>query len=115
MILAGTREVLQTTHITNDTQSLQQMAAETQHTYLKSPAGLFTEVTMPVTQIKENHVGDSLLAAKLTFQRLNSQRSDNRLLAIPKTLLLVQKDTLKTTRFPTTSRPTSRHTTTLRL
>ena len=95
MILAGTREVLQTTHITNDEQSLQQMAAETQHTYLKSPAGLFTEVTMPVTQIKENHVGDSLLAAKLTFQRLNSQRSDNRLLAIPKTLLLVQKDSLK--------------------
>ena len=94
LILAGTREVLQTTHITNDTETLRQLASETQHTYLKTPAGLFTEVTLPVKQIKENHENDSLLAAKLTFQRLNSQSSDNRLLGIPQTLLLVQKDSL---------------------
>jgi hypothetical protein len=94
LILAGTREVLQTTHITNDTEILRQMAAETNHTYLKTPSGLFTEVTLPVKQIKESHEGDSLLAAKLTFQRLNSQSSDIRLLAVPQTLLLVQKDSL---------------------
>jgi hypothetical protein len=95
LILAGTREVLQTTHVTNDKEMLRKLAAETQHTYLKTPAGLFTEVALPVTEIKQQHMGDSLLAAKLTFQRLNSQSSDVRLLAIPQALLMVQKDSLK--------------------
>lgn len=94
LTLAGTREVLQTTHVTNDTEALRKMAAETTHTYLKTPSGLFTEVTLPVTQIKEGHENDSLLAAKLTFLRLNSQSTDQRLFAIPQTLLLVQKDSL---------------------
>jgi len=94
LILAGTREVLQTTLVTNDSQTLTKMASETQHTYLKTPAGLFTEVTLPVKDIKQTHENDSLLAAKLTFQRLNSQSTDNRLLAIPQTLLMVQKDSL---------------------
>ncbi|MBQ8097237.1 MAG: DUF4270 domain-containing protein [Prevotella sp.] len=95
LVLAGTREVLQTTHVTNDEAALRAMAAETQHTYLKTPAGLFTEVTLPISDIKQGHDGDSLLSAKLTFQRLNNQSSDNRLLPPPKALLLVQKDSLK--------------------
>lgn len=95
LVLAGTREVLQTTHITNDENALKAMAAETQHTYLKTPAGLFTEVTLPVSDIKLGHDGDSLLSAKLTFQRLNYQSSDSRLLGLPSALLLVQKDSLK--------------------
>lgn len=94
LVLAGTREVLQTTYVINDRQKLRQMAEETTHTYLKTPAGLFTEVTLPVTQIKQGHEGDSLLAAKLTFQRLNSQSDDERLLPPPQALLLVQEDSL---------------------
>lgn len=95
LVLAGTREVLQTTYVHNDQASLERMAQETQHTYLKTPAGLFTEVTLPVAQIKQSHEGDSLLAAKLTFLRLNNQSSDTRLFSVPTTLLLVQKDSLK--------------------
>ena len=95
LVLAGTREVLQTTYVHNDLASLNRMAQETQHTYLKTPAGLFTEVTLPVAQIKQGHEGDSLLAAKLSFLRLNNQSSDTRLFSYPKTLLLVQKDSLK--------------------
>ena len=94
MVLAGTREVLQTTCVTNDPEALRVMAAETEHTYLKTPAGLFTEVTLPVTDIKHNHEGDSLLAAKMTLQRLNNQSADERLLPTPQALLLVQKDSL---------------------
>ena len=94
LVLAGTREVLQTTCITNDSETLKAMAAETQHTYLKTPAGLFTEVTLPVTEMKQSHEGDSLLSAKLTLQRLNNQSSDYRMLPAPQTLLLVQKDSL---------------------
>lgn len=94
LVLAGTREVLQTTYVTNDEAALVGMAAETQHTYLKTPAGLFTEVTLPVADIKQGHENDSLLSAKLTFQRLNNMSSDDRMLGIPQTLLLVQKDSL---------------------
>ena len=94
LVLAGTREVLQTTHISNDRDKLLSMAAEEQHTYLKTPAGLFTEVTLPVTDIKRGHEGDSLLAAKVSFQRLNNQTTDDRALPAPQAVLLVQKDSL---------------------
>lgn len=94
LVLAGTKEVLQTTHVKNDRQALAAMAAETTHTYLKTPAGLFTEVTIPVDDIKRGHEGDSLLAAKLTFQRINNESDDERMLSAPQTLLMVQKDSL---------------------
>jgi len=93
---AGTKEVLQTTHVTNDKSALQKLASEQQHTYLKSPAGLYTEVTLPVEEIMTQHQNDSLIAAKIVFQRLNNQSSDNRILAIPQTLLMVQEDSLHT-------------------
>jgi hypothetical protein len=67
MTLAGTREVLQSTLITNDTKAIRQLAANTNHTYLKSPAGLFTEATLPVKGIFNGHDNDSIIAAKLSF------------------------------------------------
>jgi hypothetical protein len=94
IVLAGTREVLQTTHVINDRQALEAMAAQTEHTYLKTPAGLFTEVTLPIIDIKQGHEGDSLLAAKLIFQRLNNQDGNERALPAPQALLMVQKDSL---------------------
>jgi len=103
LVLAGTKEVLQTTRVTNDKAAISQLASETTHTYLKSPAGLFTEVVLPVDEIKnyvdnngKKHDNDSLLAAKLTFQRVNSQSSDDRMLAIPSNILMVEKDSLNT-------------------
>jgi len=94
LTLAGTKEVLQTTHVTNDKTALLKLAAEQEHTYLKSPAGLYTEVTLPVEQIMSLHQNDSLIAAKIIFQRLNNQSADSRMLGTPKTLLMVQADSL---------------------
>lgn len=94
LTLAGTNEVLQTTFVKNDAEAIRAMAAETQYTYLKTPAGLFTEVTLPVDDIKSAHENDSLIAAEIVFQRLNNQSFDSRLLNIPATLLMVQKDSL---------------------
>lgn len=96
LTLAGTQEVTQTTHVTNDMESILQLASETSHTYLKSPAGLFTEVTLPVADIKSAHQNDSLIACKMVFQRLNSQSSDDRSFDIPQNLLMVQRDSLYT-------------------
>ena len=94
LTLAGTNEVLQTTFVQNDVEAIRAMAAETQYTYLKTPAGLFTEVTLPVEDIKSAHENDSLIAAEIIFQRLNNQSFDSRLLDIPATLLMIQKDSL---------------------
>lgn len=94
--LAGTQEVIQTNLITNDKQAIKKLAAETTHTYIKSPAGLFTEVTLPIKDIMEDHANDSLIAAKISFQRINDESSDSRMFGIPSTLLMVQEDSLKT-------------------
>ena len=101
LIFAATQEVLQTTHIENDQAAIARLSAERGHTYLKSPAGLFTQVKLPVVAIKSyidkeghTHGNDSLLAAKLTFQRLNAQKSDSRMFDIPKSILMVQQDSL---------------------
>ena len=95
MIMASTKEVLQTTYVTNDKEAIQKLASEKTHTYLKTPAGLFTEVALPIKKIKEGHENDSLIAAKITFQRLNNQSTDERMFGIPQNLLMVQKDSLK--------------------
>ena len=96
LTLAGTKEVLQTTLVTNDKQALKKLADETEHTYIKSPAGLFTEVTLPIQAIKQGHENDSLIASKIVFQRLNNESTDYRLFSIPSALLMVQKDSLYT-------------------
>lgn len=95
LVLAGTKEVVQTIHVENDAETLRALAAETDYTYIKTPSGLYTEVTIPVDDIKAGHEGDSLLAARVLFQRLNNESDDSRMLPAPSTLLLVQKDSLK--------------------
>lgn len=93
-VFAGTKEVLQCVKITNDKQAIEKLAQETSHTYLKSPAGLFTEVTLPVAEIKKGHEADSLLATNITFQRLNNESFDKRMFSAPKSILMLQKDSL---------------------
>ena len=94
IVLAGTNEVMQTVRITNVKAQLQNLAKEGDHTYLKTPAGLFTEVTLPVQDIWKGHEGDSLLAARITFQRLQREQADERSFGTPASLLMVMKDSL---------------------
>ena len=69
----GTEEVLQTSTITNDAGTLKRLAADNSCTYLKTPAGIFTEVTFPVDEILSgNHANDSISSARLVLQRINS-------------------------------------------
>ena len=96
--LAGTEEVMQTVKIENDKQALRNLAAQTDSdfTYLKTPAGLFTEMTIPVDDIWKGHEYDSLLATKLTLQRLHNKTVNERSFGTPQTLLMVMKDSLYT-------------------
>lgn len=92
----GTEEVLQLNKIENDTENLEQLASQEDWTYLKSPAGIFTEVTLPIDDIMKGHEKDTLNTATISFPRLNNADEDNPYnFATPSTILMVQKDSLQ--------------------
>ena len=92
----GTEEVLQLNKIENDTKNLEQLASQQNCTYLKSPAGIFTEVTLPIEDIMKGHEKDTLNTATISFPRLNNADEDNAYnFATPSTILMVQKDSLQ--------------------
>lgn len=94
----GTEEVLQLNKIENDTENLKKLASKDQEkcTYLKSPAGIFTEVTLPIKDIMKGHEKDTLNTATISFPRLNNENEDNPYnFATPSTILMVQKDSLQ--------------------
>lgn len=92
----GTEEVLQLNKIENDTKNLEKLASQQNWTYLKSPAGIFTEVTLPIEDIMKGHEKDTLNTATISFPRLNNIDEDNPYnFATPSTILMVQKDSLK--------------------
>ncbi len=93
---SGTEEVLQCTHIINDKQTISSLAADNSCTYLKTPAGIFTEMTLPVDDILYNHENDTLNTAKVTLSRLNNQTHGDYVLSTPTTLLLVERDSMYT-------------------
>jgi hypothetical protein len=90
----GTEEVLQTTNIENNDEYMKTFAADNSCTYLKTPAGLFTELTLPVDDILKGHAADSLSSAKLVLPRINDSQHSNYNLPAPSQLLLIPKDSL---------------------
>lgn len=92
----GTEEVLQLNKIENDTENMKKLASQQNWTYLKSPAGIFTEVTLPIEDIMKGHEKDTLNTATISFPRLNNENEDNPYnFATPSTILMVQKDSLQ--------------------
>lgn len=91
---SGTEEVLQTSTISNDPKTIQRLVNDNSGSYIKSPAGIFTEITIPVEQIYHGHEKDSINAAKISLKRINNTVTSAFSLDIPQTLLLVQKDSL---------------------
>lgn len=91
---AGTEEVLQTTTIVNDVNSIRSLAADQTCTYIKSPAGIFTEITLPVDDIIKGHESDSINNATLVLNRINNKTQSKYALDIPATLLMVPKDSI---------------------
>lgn len=92
----GTEEVLQLNKIENDTVNMKKLANQENCTYLKSPAGIFTEVTLPIEDIMKGHEKDTLNTATISFPRLNNADEDNPYnFATPSTILMVQKDSLQ--------------------
>ena len=85
--LVSTEEVVQANRFDNS--NLETLLSDNTATYLKSPAGIFTEATLPTSQI---NITDTINQASLTFTRYNSTFQNSFKLDIPKTLLLVRLD-----------------------
>ena len=86
----ATPEVIQSTRIANsDLTPL--LDPSLPYTYLKTPAGIATELTLPVDEIYSNHANDSINRASLILTRMNSSSQDASFLPMPQTLLLVRK------------------------
>ena len=95
IMMSSTEEVVQTTTVTNDKDAINRLVTDNSCTYLKTPAGIFTEVTFPVDEISTSHPTDSLLSAKVLFQRQNNQSQAPTLsFSVPDKLMLIEKDSL---------------------
>lgn len=88
---SGTEEVMQTTTITNDEGTTRRLAADRTCTYLKTPAGIFTEVTLPIDQIVAGRENDQLTSARISLTRLNNRVESDYALGTPQNLLILPK------------------------
>ena len=84
---AATEAVVSATRFEN--LNLETLLDDTDATYLKSPAGIFTLATLPADKI---NVNDTINSAQLTLTRYNDKVDSSFKLAIPKTVLLVRLD-----------------------
>ena len=86
---AATPEVIQCTRFENA--NVDELLADNSCTYLKTPAGICTEMTLPVDEVfAGEHAVDSVSLASITLNRYNKPQSDNQL-DTPAQLLMVRK------------------------
>lgn len=85
---SATPEVIQSSKITNN--DVEKLLAEDAYTYLKTPAGLCTEMELPIDEIFGKNPNDSVSQAKITFTRYNKVQ-DMYQLGTPSSLLMVRK------------------------
>lgn len=84
---SSTKEVLQVNKFDNG--NLQPLIDNNSCTYLKTPAGIFTEVELPIVDIAEGT--DTLNLARITFTRYNEKNDYQYKYSVPLGLLMVRK------------------------
>jgi len=93
--LNSTDEVLKATHISYNHSGIDKLVSIDTCTYLKTPAGIYTEVTLPIDDIKKGHENDTITSAKVTFTRMRPRSKDSEVvLEEPTRVLLIEKDSL---------------------
>lgn len=90
---AATPEIIQSSSFSNT--DLSGFIGDEKCTYLKTPAGIATEVELPIEQILQSHPNDSISLASVTFNRYNKSQGDYEL-GTPQTLLMVRKKDAET-------------------
>lgn len=89
--MAATEEVIQSTTVENRIPAGMLNPAN-EYTYLKSPTGIFTEVTLPVgAVVAGEHYNDTINSAQLVFRCFASEVAEGRLLSVPQNVVMVRK------------------------
>lgn len=93
-VFTGTEEVLQTTTISTDKTRIDALLADNSCTYLKTPSGVFTEVTLPIDDIMRGHENDTISSAKVAFTCYNGDPDD--IMKAPTNVVMIPKAELYT-------------------
>ena len=96
---AATNEVFMSTRLNNSEDALNKLAGEKEHTYLKTPAGLCTEVKLPLQEMYDALGTDTLNSVSMAFTKYKNV-SDNSAsspykMGTPQNLLLIRKNEVK--------------------
>jgi hypothetical protein len=89
--MAATEEVLQNTQIENKLPS-EMLDASNEYTYIKSPAGLCTEITLPINEIiAGEHYNDTINSASFALRCYKDNTHNIYNLSAPPTILMIRK------------------------
>ena len=91
---SATKEVIQANRF-NNSEQLVEKAGEKDWTYIKSPAGIYTQATLPIQQIANELKNDTLNAVKVVFDG-HRQESENLFsMSAPSTILMIREKEVK--------------------
>lgn len=95
---SATKEVFMSTRLENS-DKLKELAKNDKYTYLKTPAGLCTEVTLPLQEMYDDHKNDTLNSVTMSIKKYKDAGENTGLspykMGIPKNVLLLRKSELK--------------------
>ena len=92
---AATKEMIQANSFKNS-ERLKELVKDGKQTYIKSPAGIYTQATLPIDEIKEKHMRDTLNLASIEFTRYNEKVDKEYPMKAPEHLLMLRKKDLYT-------------------
>ena len=90
----ATKEIIQANSFISDEGLIQQKVDETDWTYLKTPAGIYTLATLPLNDFEENLSQDTLNVVKVGFSNYNQSFDDSKYaytMKAPTYLLMVRE------------------------
>lgn len=91
--MSSTKEVFMSTRFRNS--GMTELVSDPKCTYLKTPAGLCTEVTLPIEEMYQAHKNDTLNSISVSFQKLKDQSNSPFKMGTPSNLLMVRKGEMK--------------------
>lgn len=91
--MTATKEVFMSTRFQNA--GLKELMKDRTCTYLKTPAGLCTKVTLPIEEMYEEHRTDTLNSISLSFQKMRDPSTSPYKMGTPANLLMVRADNMK--------------------
>jgi len=91
--MSSTKEIFMSTRFKNS--GMKELVSDPKCTYLKTPAGLCTEVTLPIEEMYQAHKNDTLNSISVSFQKLKDQSNNPFKMGTPSNLLMVRKGEMK--------------------